>query len=205
MKTPSLSVLEATVKRALLAGGRVLQEGAKHKRNVSFKTPLSPVTQVDLASEKAVIAVIRKEFPTHSFLAEEMAHFHRASIRSRSSERYRWIIDPLDGTVNFIHRIPQSCVSVAVEKEGIVLAGGVFDPYRNELFLAVRGRGARLNGRRISVSPEKKLVKSLVITGFPYDRNDNAGRYLEFLKPILQSCADLRRFGAAALDLAWIA
>ncbi len=204
-REPPLSALADVVKRALLAGGKIVSEGAKHKRNVSFKTPLSPVTQIDLASEKAIVSIIKDKFPQHGFLAEEMAHYDRTAVRSRISDEYRWIIDPLDGTVNFIHRIPQSCVSIAVEKKGLILAGGIFDPYRNELFLAVRGKGATMNGKKIGVSKEKNLRRALVITGFPYDRADNADHYLAYLKPFLKNCADLRRFGAAALDLAWIA
>ena len=204
-KEPTLSALVEIVKRALLVGGKIVREGGRHKRNVSFKTPLSPVTQIDLASEKAIISIIREKFPHHVFLAEEMAHYDRTAVRSSISDEYRWIIDPLDGTVNFIHRIPQSCVSIAVEKRGKILAGGVFDPYRNELFMAARAKGATMNGTRIQVSREKVLRKALVITGFPYDRKYNSKHYLEFLQPFLKNCADLRRFGAAALDLAWIA
>jgi myo-inositol-1(or 4)-monophosphatase len=197
--------LAAVVKKALEAGGKVLKQGARQRRNVSYKTPLSPVTQVDIASEKVIVSIIRKAFPTHGFLAEEMSHYEKSSTTAHASNNYRWIIDPLDGTVNFVHRIPQSCVSIAVERAGIILAGGVYDPYRDELFLAVKGKGATLNGKRIHVSPETKMHRAVVITGFPYDRNDHATRYLDFLRPFLKKCADLRRFGAAALDLAWIA
>jgi myo-inositol-1(or 4)-monophosphatase len=205
MTTPSMRALLVTVKTALLAGGREIQKRASHVRQVSFKSPLSPVTQVDVASEKAVVSCIRKKFPDHVFLSEEMAHFKNAPIVTYPSDRYRWIIDPLDGTVNFVHRIPQSCVSVAVERNGVVLAGGVYDPYREELFLAAKGYGARMNNRRIHVSGQSKMNKSLVVTGFPYERSDNPKKYLLVLSPFLKRCADLRRFGAAALDLAWVA
>lgn len=205
MNHPSSTQLLETVRKALLAGGREIQRHLHHRRKVSFKTPLSPVTQVDLASEKAAVEVIRRRFPNHVFLSEEMAHFEKDSTKATISDRYRWIIDPLDGTVNFVHRIPQSCVSVAVERSGRVLAGGVYDPYRNELFLAAKGKGARLNGKPIHVSSERRLPRCLVITGFPYDRNDKADQYLGFLRPFLRQCADLRRFGAAALDLSWVA
>lgn len=205
MKEPTIPELMRVVKAALLAGGREIQKRANHKRRVSFKSALSPVTQVDLASEKAVVAILHRRYPDHVFLSEEMAHFKHAPIVARASDQYRWIIDPLDGTVNFVHRIPQSCVSVAVERNGRILAGGVYDPYRNELFLAGRGRGAWLNGRRLRVSPQTRMVKSLVVTGFPYDRGDDPKKYLLFLSPFLKNCADLRRFGAAALDLAWVA
>ena len=107
--------------------------------------------------------------------------------------------------MNFIHGIPQASVSIAVEKAGVVLAGGVFDPFRNELFMAARGRGATMNGRRITVSKESVPLRSLLITGFPYDHQENARRHAEILTPFLTNMADIRRFGSAAIDLSWIA
>jgi myo-inositol-1(or 4)-monophosphatase len=116
-----------------------------------------------------------------------------------------WVIDPLDGTVNFLHHFPQSSVSVAVEKDGVVLAGGVYDPFRNELFMAMKNKGATLNGKKITVSKEKKLSKSLLVTGFPYDHRQRANYYLNVAKPFLAKSMDLRRLGSAALDLSWVA
>jgi len=205
--TPSLSDLYRITKKALLAGGAIVRRGFSDKAGikVSFKTPVSPVTQIDLESEKKIVSIIKSRFPTHTFLAEEMSHLLQVEASAVSSSPYRWIIDPLDGTVNFIHKIPQCGVSVAVEKRGKIIVGGVYDPFRNELFMAVRGKGATLNGRPIRVSREKNLINSLVITGFPYDRNERASQYLSLLLPFLRETADLRRFGAAALDLAWIA
>lgn len=168
-----------------------------------YKTPTSPVTWVDRESERRIISLIRKRFPTHTFLAEESAFLN--GIKKNGSAGYRWIIDPLDGTVNYLHRIPQSCVSVAVEREGRMLAGGVYDPFRNELFMAVRGKGATQNGRRIRVSKQKEFKRSLLITGFPYNRHELASYLVAMVKPILRQGIDIRRLGAAALDLSWVA
>jgi myo-inositol-1(or 4)-monophosphatase len=203
--TPSLTSLFETTRDALLAGGKIVKAGFHKAKSVHYKTATSPVTQVDLASEKAIISLISKRFQDHTFLAEETAPVvaHNAHRSGRSV--YRWIIDPLDGTVNFIHGIPQTSISIGVEKDGRVLAGGVFDPFRDELFLAAKGRGATLNARRIKVSSETVPLKSLMITGFPYDHQKNAQKHADFLVPFLASMADLRRFGSAAIDLSWIA
>jgi myo-inositol-1(or 4)-monophosphatase len=115
------------------------------------------------------------------------------------------VIDPLDGTVNFVHGVPQSCVSVAVERGGQVLAGGVYDPFRNELFMAMRGKGATMNGRKIHVSKERDISKALLVTGFPYDRFRRVDHLLAALRPFFERGIDIRRFGAAALDMAWVA
>ena len=200
-----------------------MKRGYTAKRRVFYKSLTSPVTHIDMMSERAVIGLIRRRFPDHGFLAEESSYLNEVTIATRrrlatglcmtdrktakDAKRagYRWIIDPLDGTVNFVHGIPQSCVSIAVEKGGRVLAGGVYDPQRDELFLAKRGGGATMNGRRIRVSTRAPLQRSLLMTGFPYDHQARAGFYLAFLEPFLRRSMDLRRFGSAALDLSWIA
>lgn len=220
---PTLDELARTVKDALLSGGRILKAGYSAKRRVFFKTQTSPVTHIDMQSERAVIGLIHRRFPSHGFLSEESSYLKgvtRATRRRLAADlgvrggllrqptqasNYRWIIDPLDGTVNFVHGLPQSCVSIAVEKEGVVLAGGVFDPYRDELFLAKRGAGATLNGRPICVSSRAPLKRSLLVTGFPYDHQRRAKFYLAFMEPFLRQSMDLRRLGSAALDLSWVA
>lgn len=201
---PSLSTLLETTRDALLAGGKIVKTGFNKTKQIRYKTKTSPVTQVDVASERAIIGLISKRFKDHTFLAEETASVIEHNRRRDMSE-FRWVIDPLDGTVNFIHGIPQVSISIAVENQGKILAGGVFDPFRDELFLAARGRGATLNDRRISVSKETIPLRALMITGFPYDHQKFAGRHAKILKPFLASMADLRRFGSAAIDLAWIA
>lgn len=196
--------LAATVQDTLRAGGEILRKGFAGRRIVRFKTPTSPVTQIDLQSERAIVGLIRRRFPDHTFLAEESAHLKRGDLGDSRPGRYRWIIDPLDGTVNYLHRIPQSCVSVAVECGGILLAGGVYDPFRDELFFAQAGGGTTLNGRRISVSPARRLADALLITGFPYDHRRWAHVYLAEMEGFLRICQDVRRLGSAALDLAWL-
>jgi len=201
----STNQLFQTAKAALLAGGDILRRGAREKKRITYKSALDPYTQVDLAIEKKVIGLIRTKFPTHQFLAEESSYQSRMRKPAGISGEYRWIIDPLDGTVNFIHRVPQSCVSIAVEKKGILLAGGVYDPYRDELFMAARGRGATMNGRAIRVSKETNLKRCLMVTGFPYLREKKIRTLMRGLQAVLSECADVRRFGSAALDLAWVA
>ena len=202
--TPSLTSLFNTTRDALLLGGKIVKAGFDKAKRVRYKTATSPVTQVDIASEKAIIGLISKRFKDHTFLAEETASVVEHNGRRKDSP-YRWVIDPLDGTVNFIHGIPQTCVSIGVEQGGTVLAGGVCDPFRNELFMAARGRGATLNGRRISVSKETVPLRSLLITGFPYDHQQHSEKHAKILVPFLKSMADIRRFGSAAIDLSWVA
>jgi len=223
-RPPSLDQLTRTLTQALLAGGRILKAGSLAKRRVFFKSRTSPVTHVDMMSERAVIGLIRKRFPDHGFLAEESSHLKEMTARMRDKvasglkqtlssagnasagkPRYRWIIDPLDGTVNFLHGLPQSCVSIAVEREGVLLAGGVYDPFRDELFLARRGKGATLNGKRIHVSERHQIHRALLMTGFPYDHQERAAFYLSYVEAFLRTSMDIRRFGSAALDLAWVA
>jgi myo-inositol-1(or 4)-monophosphatase len=202
----NLSSLTRTVRDCLLAGGAILKRGASRPKKVRYKNPTSPVTQIDLASERSIISLIKNRFPSHSFLAEEsgVTPPPAPSHKGRGKE-YRWVIDPLDGTVNYVHGFPQSSVSIAVEKGGRVLAGGVYDPYRNELFLATRGRGATLNGKKIHVSSVNRLKDTMVVTGFPYDRKVFAHELASVMEVVFRANLDIRRVGSAALDLSWIA
>lgn len=165
---------------------------------VSSKRQNDFVTEVDRAAEDAIIGVLREAYPDHSILAEE-------SGESGNESDYRWIIDPLDGTTNFIHGTPQYAVSIGLEHRGQMQSGVVFDPLRNEMFTASRGRGAFLNDRRIRVSRRAKLGEALLGTGFPYRVWDHVDAYLGMFKELMQKTAGLRRPGAAALDLAWVA
>lgn len=205
MTTPTLSTLHNATKNALLKAGGILRKDFLKKNSVSYKDPLSPATQTDLLSERTIIKIIQRSFPAHKFLGEE-SNFLKTEFKSYGIDQgYRWIVDPLDGTVNFIHGFPQFCVSVAVERKEKILVGGVYDPIHHELFMAVNGKGSTLNGRRILVSRQRDLQRALLITGFPYDRNRFAKQYLKTLEPFVSGCAGIRRLGAAALDLAWIA
>ena len=165
---------------------------------VSSKRQNDFVTEVDRAAEDAIVGILREAYPDHAILAEE-------SGESGPESEYRWIIDPLDGTTNFIHGMPQYAVSIALEHRGQMQSAVVFDPVRNEMFTASRGRGAFLNDRRIRVSRRAKLGEALLGTGFPYRVWDHVDAYLGMFKSLMEKTAGLRRPGAAALDLAYVA
>jgi myo-inositol-1(or 4)-monophosphatase len=156
-------------------------------------------SQVDKAAEDIIIDTIKKAYPHHAILAEE------SGVMSGKDNDTTWIIDPLDGTTNFLHGFPHFCVSIAVTHLGKIQHGVIYDPIRDELYSASRGEGARMNGNRLRVSKADKLEKSLLGTGFPYTDFDNLDEYLKFLKVIIPSCAGIRRAGSAALDLAYVA
>jgi myo-inositol-1(or 4)-monophosphatase len=176
------------INRAALAGGL----------NVRSKRAKDYVTQVDQAAEEAIIDVVRKAYPEHGFLAEE-------SGASAADAEYVWIIDPIDGTTNFIHGFPQYCTSIGVRHRGALTHAVVYDPVANELFTASKGRGAFLNDRRIRVTPLTRLGEALVGTGFPFKELDRLDLYMRQLQKMMQTCSGVRRAGAAALDLAYVA
>jgi len=165
---------------------------------VQSKSPNDFVTEVDRAAEKAIIEVLRDAFPGHGILAEE-------SGESGPESEFNWIIDPLDGTTNFIHGFPQYAVSIAQTKNGVLEHAVVYDPNTNEMFTASRGSGAFLNDRRIRVSRRTRLNDSLIGTGFPFRQFDNVDAYLGMFKELTQKTAGIRRPGAASLDLAYVA
>lgn len=156
------------------------------------------VTQADKLAEAKIIEVISSVFPEHSFLAEE------SGAATRDSE-YLWVVDPIDGTVNYAHRFPQFCCSIGLYFKGEPLLGVVLDPCRDELFTAMRGHGAFLNGKKISVSRIDSLTKALLATGFPALRDELLRRNLEYFKLFLGKCQAIRRPGSAALDLCYVA
>ncbi len=167
---------------------------------VSTKSPNDFVTEVDQAAEQAIIETLLTAYPGHGILAEESGRAHGAK-----DSDYVWIIDPLDGTTNFIHGLPVYAVSIALAFRGQVQQAVVYDPSRNDLFYASKGRGAYLNDKRLRVSKRSRLHEALVGTGFPFRKGDNLKRYLQMFETIMQSCAGLRRPGAAALDLCYVA
>ena len=158
------------------------------------------VTEVDQAAEEAIISTLLEAYPGHAILAEE-------SGRQRGSKHsdYLWIIDPLDGTTNFIHGFPVYAVSIALAFRGKVEQAVVYDPTRNDLFYASKGKGAYLNDRRLRVSKRTRMSDALIGTGFPFRKGDNFKRYLKMFEEVMQHCAGLRRPGAAALDLCYVA
>ena len=164
------------------------------------KTKNNLVTTADLAAEDAIISIIKKQFPAHSICAEE--HHGTTIVDSENL----WIIDPLDGTNNYAHAIPHYCVSIAYAEKGIVVAGVVFDPVRDECFTAVQGEGAFLNGKRIAVSLCERLDQSIIATGFAYDRGHIMETTLESIHGLFTSnIRGIRRSGSAALDMCWVA
>jgi len=158
------------------------------------------VTEIDQKAEDIIIETLLQAYPGHGILAEESGKAHGA----RDSE-YVWIIDPLDGTTNFIHGFPVYSVSIALAHRGQVQQGVVYDPNRNDLFYASKGRGAFLNDKRLRVSKRTRLAESLIGTGFPYRKGDNFKRYMRMFEDVMQNCAGLRRPGSAALDLCYVA
>ena len=165
---------------------------------ISFKGEIDLVTEVDRACEELIVTHLKGVFPDHSFLAEE-------GVYDSGSAPYKWIVDPLDGTTNYAHGFPWFCVSIALEHNDKVLLGVIYHCMMDELFTAVKGRGAFLNGNRIRVSTRTPLLRSLLATGFPYDRTrDNENNFENFVNFQLASRA-VRRAGAAALDLAYVA
>ncbi len=168
---------------------------------VTEKNPNDFVTEVDEAAEQAIIEVLRTAYPDHAILAEESG----ASANLHDENENVWIIDPLDGTTNFIHGFPQYCVSIALQQRGQITQAVVYDPTRNDLFTATKGAGAYLNEKRIRVTKRDKINDALIGTGFPYRAGDNIDEYMKMFKIMTQSCAGLRRPGSAALDLAYVA
>jgi myo-inositol-1(or 4)-monophosphatase len=155
------------------------------------------VTEVDRAAESAIVELLHKSYPDHAILAEE-------SGASGNSE-YTWIIDPLDGTTNFIHGFPQYAVSIALRHRDLITQAVVYDPTRNELFTATRGRGAFLNERRMRVSKRDRLADCLIGTGFPFRQLEHLDEYVAMFRRMTEQTAGIRRPGAAALDLAYVA
>ena len=155
------------------------------------------VTEVDLASEKEIIRVLKASYPDHAFLGEESGLSHQADNV--------WIIDPLDGTTNFLHGFPQYCVSIALEQKGEITQAVIYDPNRNDLFTATKGQGAYLNQRRMRVSNKSKLKESILGTGFPFRDFQHLPVYLKIFEDVVRGTSGVRRPGSAALDLAYVA
>lgn len=188
--------------KAARAAGAIINRAALDVESVriSQKQVNDFVTEVDQAAENIIIETLLTAYPGHGILAEESGQAHGA----KDSE-FVWIIDPLDGTTNFIHGFPVYCVSIALAVRGKIEQAVIYDPSRNDLFTATKGRGAYLNERRIRVSKRTRLGESLISTGFPFRPGDNFKAYLAMMADIMPRTAGLRRPGAAALDLAYVA
>jgi len=163
------------------------------------------VTEVDQAAEAAIIETLLGAYPGHAILAEESGHRPGKQAASIEDAEHVWIIDPLDGTTNFIHGMPQYAISIALAQRGVITQGLVYDPNRDELFTATRGRGAFLNNRRIRVSGRARLEQALIGTGFPQSRLENLDEFMPLFRLLVERTAGVRRPGAASLDLAYTA
>ena len=197
---PALNIAVKAARRA----GQIINRASNDLDllKVSIKQPNDFVTEVDRAAEAAIIEMLQEAYPSYGILAEESG---QTAGKGDKDAEYQWIIDPLDGTTNFIHGMPQYAVSIALAKNGIVEQAVVYDPNRNELFTASKGAGAFLNERRIRVSRRLKLQDALIGTGFPYRMFDKIDLYLAIFKELAQKTAGQRRPGAASLDLAYVA
>jgi len=202
MSSPNLHPMINVAVKAARAAGSIINRAALDIESVrvSQKKANDFVTEVDQAAEQAIIETLLTAYPGHGIWAEESGKEHGAQ-----DSEFVWIIDPLDGTTNFIHGLPVYCVSIALAVKGKVEQAVVYDPTRNDLFTATKGRGAFLNDRRIRVSKRTELKSSLISTGFPFRPGDNFNQYLSMMGDVMQRTAGLRRPGAAALDLAYVA
>ena len=210
-------------RQAALAAGAVMRQNYHQPHEITMKGAIDPVTETDFECQEIIIGMIRQAFPDHGFLAEERAgegevgqpppavqaaadHAHPGlAWEADPPPTCRWIIDPLDGTVNFAHGYPAFCVSIALETDGVLEYGVIYDPLRDELFEAIRGRVASLNGTPIRVSQTAQLARALAATGFPYDIRERVPETLARLGRLLEIVQGVRRGGSAALDLAYVA
>lgn len=191
-------MLNTAIKAARKAGNLIARASFDvSKLTVETKRPGDFVSEVDRDAEAAIIDVLKAAYPSHAILAEESG--------AKGNSDHVWIIDPLDGTTNFLRGVPQYCVSIALAVKGQVTQGVVFDPLKNELFTASRGNGAYLNDRRIRVASTRLLADSLIGTGFPFKKDSDFDGYLRAFGEMTRRCAGIRRPGAAALDLAYVA
>jgi len=200
MTSNRLTGFEATAREAARAGGRLIRERFQEDLpiRVESKGLHDFVTQVDRDAESAVLSVIREAYPDHAIMSEE-------GSPDEAATGLRWVVDPLDGTTNFIHGVPTFGVSVALEDADGLLAGAIHDPIRDEMFHAHRGGGARMNDAPIACASPPGLQDALIATGFPFRELSRVGPYLKVFETFIRSTAGLRRAGAASIDLAYTA
>jgi myo-inositol-1(or 4)-monophosphatase len=194
-------LIAATALEAVLRAGALQLARLHTEVGIRKKGAIDLVTEIDLAVEREARALIGARFPSHAILAEELGHEGPALAR----DGYCWVLDPIDGTTNYAHRLPIFCASLAVEYGGQPVVGAVFDPTRQELFFAERGAGAFLNGRPIHVSPTSLVLDSLLCTGFPYTVHQDAADLLALFAAFMGRARAVRRLGSAAIDLCYVA
>jgi myo-inositol-1(or 4)-monophosphatase len=192
-------MLKATLIEAAKAGAAEITRFFNSDFKISNKEGVNNlVTEADHASEKAILEVIRSNFPEHQILAEETGEIKQDST-------YKWIIDPIDGTVNFAHGIPLNCVSIGIEKQGEIILAAVYNPHLNEFFFAEKGKGATLNDKPIRVSGQTQTINACLVTGFPYTYINTPDGPLEIFERFIRKGVPVRRLGSAAIDLCWVA
>jgi myo-inositol-1(or 4)-monophosphatase len=185
--------------QAAREAGAILRDFAARGFEITQKGRINLVTEADHASENLIKSLISERYPDHNILAEE------SGLRETANSTYRWIIDPLDGTTNFAHGFPCYAVSIGIEKNGEMIAGVIYDPSRDEIFTAERGSGAFMNDTPIRVSQIDQLERALVVSGFPYDVRERMSEYLPAWQKFLERAQGVRRLGAAAIDMAYVA
>ncbi|MFZ5981707.1 MAG: inositol monophosphatase family protein [Candidatus Zixiibacteriota bacterium] len=181
-----------------IGAGAILRKRFNRRLEIAYKGRIDPVTESDLNSEKYITDRIKKNYPHHEILTEEGSAFGEKST-------FRWVIDPLDGTVNYAHSFPVYCVSIGLEFEGDIILGVVYDPQLDEMFSAREKNGAFLNRTRIHVSKQRKLDRALLATGFAYDIKTARRNNLDLFARMVKQAEGVRRLGSAALDLCWLA
>ncbi|MDB5230509.1 MAG: inositol-monophosphatase [Chitinophagaceae bacterium] len=192
-------MLKQTLIRATEAAAVIVKEYFDKTYKISNKEGVNNlVTEVDHKSEDCIIQIIREDFPDHQILSEESGAFIQDSS-------YKWIIDPIDGTVNYAHGIPICCISIGIEKDGEMIMGAVYNPFINEFYFAQRGWGSSLNDKKIQVSNETDVLKSCLVTGFPYTYLDEPNGPLQIFEKFIRKGIPVRRLGSAAMDLCWVA
>jgi myo-inositol-1(or 4)-monophosphatase len=192
-------ILKNTLLRAIHAGAEVLKHYFEGSFEIQSKDTLNNlVTEVDKKAEDVIIDVIKSEFPEHFILSEEVGELSTTS-------NYKWIIDPIDGTVNFAHGIPICCISIGLEKDGAMLMGAVFNPFMHELFFAEKGKGAFLNNRPLRVSNNPHIESACLVTGFPYRWVNVEADPIQVFEKFIRLGLPVRRLGSAAIDLCWVA
>ena len=193
------AMLKSTLIKATEAGAAELQRFFNGTFRISNKEGMNNlVTEADHAAEKAIIKTIKESFPQHEILSEECGAIGQ-------DQEYKWIIDPIDGTVNFANGIPICCVSIGVEFKGEMVLGAVYNPNMNEFYLAEKGEGASLNNKKISVSSKSEVISSCLVTGFPYTYLDEPNGPLQVFEKLIRKGIPVRRLGSAAIDLCWVA
>lgn len=192
-------MLKSTLIKAATAAGTLIKERIDGKFSIEKKSgPNDLVTEVDKASEALIMNIIREEFPDHFILSEEIGEV-------KMDSNYKWIIDPIDGTVNFANGIPLCCVSIGIEKDNQMIMGAVYNPMMNEFFFAEKNEGAFLNDKRIHVSTQHEVVHSCLVTGFPYTYLEVENGPIEIFARLIKKGIPVRRLGSAAIDLCWVA